>query len=189
MQGDLKLKSTISIQFRLVLLVVACLLPALVAVVMFLYYEYLRGRAEFIREAISTSRSFRYGVDEIFARTESSLQALATSPHLKNKDYAAFHQQAQTLVRGTKTGNILLIGADGQIVMDSAKPFEQQQPKVINQAQLERVLRLGYPDISGIFTDPQSGKPLVNVAVPVHAAEFGNATTHSLVGRIPMEQF
>ena len=92
-------------------------------------------------------------------------------------------------MRGTKTGNILLIGADGQIVMDSAKPFEQQQPKVINQAQLERVLRLGYPDISGIFTDPQSGKPLVNVAVAVHAAEFGNATTHSLVGRIPMEQF
>ena len=64
-----------------------------------------------MRETHSIALSFRYGVDEIFARTDASLQALATSPHLKNKDYAAFHQQAQTLMRGTKTGNILLIGA------------------------------------------------------------------------------
>lgn len=131
-QGDLNLKRSISIRSRLIWLVVACLLPALIAIVMVLYYGYLRARSEFIRETLSNALSFRYGVDEIFARTEASLLALATSPHLKNQDYAAFHQQAQTLVRGNKSGHILLIGSSGQVVMDSAKPFEQQQPKAIN---------------------------------------------------------
>ncbi len=188
-QGDLKPKRSISIRSHLVWLVMACLLPALVAIVMVLHYEYLRARSEFIRETLSTALLLRHGVDEIFARTEASLQALATSPHLKSQDYAAFHQQAQTLVRGNKSGHILLIGASGQVVMDSEKSFEQQQPKAINQAQLERVLRLGYPDISEIFTAPQAGKPLVNVAVPVYGAGFGGVITHALVGQIPVEQF
>ena len=185
----MKPKRSISIQSRLIWLAVACLLPALVAIVLVLYYGYMRARSEFVRETLSTALSFRYGVDEIFARTEASLQALATSPHLKNQDYAAFHQQAQTLAHGNKSGNILLIGANGQIVMDSAKPFEQYQPKAINQAQVERVLQLGYPDISEIFTAPQSGKPLVNVAVPIFEGGFGTGITHALVGRIPLEQF
>ena len=189
MQVDLITKRSTSIRSRLAWLVVACLLPAIVAVVMVLYYGYLRARSEFIREALSTALSFRYGVDEEFARTEASLQALATSPHLKNRDYAAFHQQAQTLVRGNRASNILLIETSGQIVMDSAEPFEQHQPKAINQAQLERVLKLGYPDVSEIFIAPKSGKPLVNVAVPVYGTAFGSGITHALVGRIPLEQF
>ena len=188
-QGDLKTKRSSSIRSHMVCLVVACLLPAWVAVVMVLYYDYLRARSEFIRESLSTALSFTYGVDEEFARTEASLQALATSPHLENRDYAAFHQQAQSLVRGNKASNILLIETGGQIVMDSAKPFEQRQLKAINQAQLERILKLGHPDVSEIFTNPQSGKPLVNVAVPVYDAGFGSSITHALVGRIPLERF
>lgn len=50
-------------------------------------------------------------------------------------------------------------------------------------------MQLGYPDISEIFTAPQSGKSLVNVAVPVYDAGFDGAITHALVGRVPLEQF
>ena len=189
MQGGLKTKISTPIRSRLAWLVVACLLPALVAVVMALYYGYLQARSEFIRESLSTALSFRYRVDEEFACTEASLQALATSPHLKKKDYAAFHQQVQTLARGNRSSNILLIEASGEIVMDSAEPFEHRQPKAINQAQLARVFKLGYPDVSEIFTTPQSGKPLVNVAVPVYGTAFDRDITHALVKQIPLEKF
>ncbi len=189
MPGDLKTKRSTSIRSRLAWLVVACVLPAIAAVIMVLYFGYLRARSEFIRESLSTALSFRYGVDEEFARARASLQALATSPSLKNKDYAAFHRQVQTLVPDGNSGNILLIESSGQIIIDTAEPFEQRLPKVTNQAQLERVLTLGQPDVSEVFTDPKSGKLLANVAVPVYGAASGSKVTHALVGRIPLEQF
>ena len=82
------------------------------------------------------------------------------------------------MTRGSKASNILLIEASGQIVMDSAEPFKQRQPKAINQAQLERVVKLGYPDVSEIFTASQSGKPLINVAVPVYDAAIERDIAH-----------
>ena len=185
----MKTKRNSSIRSRLVWLAVACLLPQVLAIVLVLYYGYLQARSEFIRETLSIALSFRQGVDEVFARSEASLQALATSPHLKNKDYAAFHQQVQTLVSGSTTRHILLIEASGQIVMDSAQPFEQRQPEAVNSAQLQRILQQGHPDVSEIFVALQSGKPLVNVAVPVFGSASGSDVTHTLVGRIPLEQF
>lgn len=191
-QGFLKTKRSTSIRSRLAWLVAACLMPSIVAVAMVLYYDYLRARSEFVRESLSTALSFRYAVDEEFARTEASLRALATSPLLKNRNYAAFHDQAQLLLRSNKANNILLIEIGGQIVMNSAEPFAQHQPKAVNLAQLERILKLGYPntfDISGMFASPQSNKLLINVAVPVYGGTATNEITHALVGRIPLERF
>ncbi|MGC1172386.1 sensor histidine kinase [Polaromonas sp.] len=167
-----------SIRSSLAWLVAACLVPAIVMAALLLTYDYRRQRAELVRDTVAHARALIHAVDREFAGAEMSLRSLSTSPSLQSQDFAAFQEQATTLLHRHYANNIVLIDAGGQQRINTARPYGQPLPKATNMAQLERVLKNGRTDISDLFIGPVLKRPLINVAVPVYS---GNTVSHSLV--------
>lgn len=168
-----------SIRSSLAWLVAACLLPAMVLVAGILYHNYQQQRAELSRASISSARALMSSIDREFSSTQLSLRSLSTSPALGNRDYAAFHDQAEQVLGRQFASSIVLIDADGQQRVNTTVPYGKTLPRAGNKAQLERVLTSGKSDISNLFVGPVLKRPLISVAVPVYS---GGIVTHSLVG-------
>lgn len=167
-----------SIRSSLAWLVAACLVPATLTAALLLAYDYQRQRAELVRDTVAHARALMHAVDREFAGAEMSLRSLSTSPSLQTRDFAAFQEQAATLLHRHYANNIVLVDSSGQQRINTARPYGQALPKANNTAQLERVLKNGRTDISDLFTGPVLQRPLINVAVPVYN---GNTVSYSLV--------
>ena len=144
-----------------------------------LYYSYQRQRAELERDALSKAQALMLKIDREFERADRTLRALATSPYLAYVDMAAFHDQAEDVLMGDFINNIVLVNAAGRQVVNTAGASGQTLPMATNLKQLERVIKLGQPDISDLFVAPLPNVLTVDVAIPVRS---GNEVTHSLVG-------
>lgn len=168
-----------SIRSSLAKLVAACLLPALLVACALMYYSYQRERAELERDALAKAQAMVLAIDREFEGIDRSLRALATSPFLEYRDLAAFHEQARDVLKGSAINNIVLISADGRQVVNTARPYGLALPMATNLEQLDRVIKLGKPDVSDLFMAPLPNVLAVNVAIPVRA---GSEVTHSLVG-------
>jgi PAS domain S-box-containing protein len=172
------LKRLPSIRSSLAKLVAACLLPALIVACILLYYSYQRARAELEGNALSQAQALMLKIDREFEGADRSLRALATSPYLAYVDMAAFHDQAQDVIKGNYINNIVLIDATGRQVVNTAVASGQTLPMGSNLKQLERVIKLGESDVSDLFMAPLPNVLSVNVAIPVRS---GGEVTHSLV--------
>src|SRR4051794_12873400 len=98
-----------TIRSRLALLVTACVLPASLMAVLLISYDYRRERNQLTRDAIATARALTSAVDRDLAGAEAALLALATSPHLRTNNLAAFYSQAQDVLQHQIANNIVLI--------------------------------------------------------------------------------
>jgi hypothetical protein len=83
-----------TIRSSLVLLVMACIVPASLMVVALLWYDYRQDRERLVQESTATARAIVSAVDRDLAGMQAALQALATSRHLASDDLAAFYGQA-----------------------------------------------------------------------------------------------
>ena len=77
------LRNSPSVRSRLLLLVVACIVPATLVSVSLIWYDYVRARDELINNSVLAARALATTLDREFALVESTLQALATSPSLR----------------------------------------------------------------------------------------------------------
>jgi PAS domain S-box-containing protein len=162
----LKLASIPSIQSRLVVLVLACVLPAAIMVGGLIAYEYQRERAALTEGAISTARTLVFAVDQRLLVTKSGLSALATSPSLRTRDFSAFYDEAKATVPDLNAENIVLLGPDGSMLLNTLKPLGTPMP--VNRArQLQQVLDSGQPVFADLFKGAVAGNFLVAVGVPV----------------------
>jgi PAS domain S-box-containing protein len=170
-----------SIRSSLAKLVAACLLPALIAAAVLLYYSYQRVRADLANDALAKAHALMLNVDREFGGADQSLRALATSPYLQYWDMASFHEQAVNVLNGNYINNIVLINSAGKQVLNTASPYGTPLPMATNLVQLDRVIKVGQPDISDLFVAPLPSGLAINVAIPVRS---GSEVTHSLVGLI-----
>ncbi|MES2944670.1 MAG: ATP-binding protein [Pseudomonadota bacterium] len=168
----------ISIRASLIGLVLICLFPAILLAAVFVYLDHQSERAKLVRESLSTARALVAVVDSEFAAAETSMYTLSSSVALKNGDMAAFYDRATEVLKRNHVNNIVLIAANGQQLVNTARPWGTPLPKALNTAQLNYVISSGKSNISDLFTGPVLGKPLVNVAVPVFE---GKKPVYSLV--------
>lgn len=68
-----------TIRSKLVLLVMACVVPASLMAVLLIAYDYQRAREQLLSNSLDTARAMISVVDRDLASIESSLVALATS--------------------------------------------------------------------------------------------------------------
>lgn len=170
-QNDGKTKKVSTIRSRLVLLAMACVLPASLIAAVSISYDYQRNRDQAVHDAIATARALMHAVDRDLAATESTLRALATSPYLATNNLAAFYRQAQEVLRDHPTDNIVLSDASGQQRINTFQPFGQPLPKHNDLAQIQRTFETGETTISDLFFGRTTGKPFVRVNVPVRHAD------------------
>ncbi|EME71620.1 hypothetical protein H261_01771 [Paramagnetospirillum caucaseum] len=155
------------IRSRLVLLVVVCLLPSILAVGLLIHDFYNRQRRLLEQNMVQTAHALVLAVDREIARRVATLQTLATSPHLANDDLASFYEQARAILRDQGGDNIVLSDASAQQVLNLTRPFGAPLPRHGSPEQIAKVFASGQPAISDLFIGGVRKRYLITVDVPV----------------------
>src|SRR5258707_15274875 len=87
-----------TIRSRLILLVMACIIPASLMVVALLAYDYQQNRERLIEDSMATARAIMSAVDRDMAGMQATLLGLATSPQFASNDLSGFYDQAQEVL-------------------------------------------------------------------------------------------
>ena len=159
----------LSTRTRLTLLVGAVLAPLLVAAAA-VFWSYANSERERSQaEAVSLAGQIADAVDRELTGLQASLEALATSPTLKNGDFAAFYGQAKEMLR--LRGDYLVVrDASGQQLLNTRVPWGTPLRRVSDPVLLEtdrQVFATGSPAVSDLFLGAVANRLVVVVDVPV----------------------
>ena len=176
------------IRARLVVLMLAVLIPAVIAAGLLMWTVYRQQRDFVERQMHETARALSLVVDREIEQKEVLLNALATSPYLESEDWAAFDAQARAAT-GSSGNWIVVFGADGrQKVNTTLPPGRPVPPNTSRVASVGSVSAGASPmRVSNLFYGPVSaqpiisfnrvvdrrGKPPITLAVGASAASFG----------------
>ena len=159
-----------TIRSRLILLAMACIIPASLMVVGLISYNYHRERAQLVRESMATVRAMMSAVDRDLAGVQAALLALATSPYLASDDLSAFYDQAKEVLKNQTANNIVLIDQTFQQRMNTLRPFGSELPPGVSPG-LRQVFETGRPVTTDMLLGPVTKKPLIAVGVPVYRGD------------------
>lgn len=157
----------LTIQARIALLVIACILPACLLAAAVSYLTYRQERTNIRQLTANTTRSLVRVVERDLAANVAALQVLATSDLIDQRNFARFHARAQQVLRYTSGFTIVLSDASGQQVMNLLRPYGVALPRHGNPELLQRVLDTRRPVVSDLYVGGVTQKPLVGIEVPV----------------------
>jgi len=157
-----------SIRARLVLLVVACIVPGALLVLALIMHDYRQLREHVEEESIETARAMAAALDRDLAGTRAAVHALATSNRLLNDDLAAFYDQAVAVQRSQAIRNLVLIDRAYRQRVNTLRPFDEVLPIETNPT-VRRAFETGEPFATDAFIDPVAQEWMVAVGVPVRA--------------------
>jgi diguanylate cyclase (GGDEF)-like protein len=171
-----------TIRSRLVLLVMACMIPASLVAVVLISYNYQREQARLVRDSIATARALNSAMDRELAGVQSALFALATSPHLSSKNLRAFYSQAKEVLPNLIANSIVLVDVNGQQQINTLRSFGEALP-LEYPPRFQRIFETGRPVTTDLFSAPVVGQPILAIGVPVRR---GNTIVYSLsTGIVP----
>ena len=163
----LRNRRRLTIQARIALLVIACLVPSGLLAAFVIYLSYDRERANIKQHALQTTRGLMRVVERDMAANEAALQTLATSARIDAGDFAAFRLRANEVLSYTSGFTIVLTDASGQQVVNLLQPYGSPLPRHGNPALLRRVLETRNAVVSDLYLGGVTKKPLVSIGVPV----------------------
>lgn len=157
-----------SLSRALALIVCACAVPALIAAIWAINYHYDETREQISASAVRRVTSIAANIDSVVTGVEIGLLTLRQSAHLEHRDLGRFHSQA-TIVLDSLGGarNIYLTDSRGQQLVNTLKPYGSKLPVTGNITLVEKVVRTGRTQVSGVFQGAVAGVHLVAVGVPV----------------------
>lgn len=166
----MKTKLAPTIRSKLVLLVMACVVPAALMAVLLIAHDYQRARDQLLLNSLGTARAMMSAVDRDFASIESSLTALATSPYLDSDDLSDFYMQAQEVLRNQRDQsdiNIALADVTGKQLLNTRRTFGDPLDGKRRFIQLETLFETGKPVISDLFRGDITQRNMFAIGVPV----------------------
>ena len=171
----------LSLRWRLVLLVVASIVPLLVFSLANQYVEYRKAVATTSQRTLALARSMSLLVDEQLQGRIEALQALAVSRELEVGDLDVFRTKAEEIAAEQfPGGNILLIRADGQQLLNTFRPLATVLPVRRDMESTRHVFASGLPAVSNLFRGTVDGRPVVAIDVPVRGPDGSVAYVLSL---------
>jgi two-component system sensor histidine kinase/response regulator len=142
-----------SIRSQITLLVLACALPVLGALVLFIVHFSL-PRAPVDEQRVA--QAIAVALDRELQAVESAARTLAAAPGLKSGDYAGFHSQASALLRpGFPVHQVLLSDASGQVLATTRDAL----PRAANGARLKPVFAKGGTTLSRLASPVAAAAP------------------------------
>lgn len=166
----MKTKRAPTIRSKLVLLVIACVVPAALMAILLITHDYQRAREQLLLNSLGTARAMISVVDRDLTSIESSLVALATSPYLDSGNLHAFYQQAHDVLKNQSDQddiNIALLDINGKQYLNTRLPFGAKLPTTSQFPGMKAIYETGKPVISDIFIGGVTKRPIVAVGVPV----------------------
>ncbi|HYF18474.1 MAG TPA: ATP-binding protein [Ramlibacter sp.] len=148
-----------SIRARLVLLVLALWLPAVVGLALQAKDAYQRQKEALMAQMRQQAIALGHAVQAELDGRQALAQALATSPSLRSRDLKAFDAEARAAVRGTAQ-SILLVDRTFQYIY-TAHPATPEVPRRPDSLFVERGAGISY-----VAKGPVTGRPAIAVLVP-----------------------
>jgi PAS domain S-box-containing protein len=159
------------LRFRLILLVVAGVIPLLVFILVYQYVEYLRDVDTTGLRTLALARSMSLLVDEELQSRIAALQELATSRALVEPDLALFRLKAEEVIAQQFPGaNILLVRQDGQQIFNTLVPPGAPLPVRADMASTSTVFITARPAVSNLYQAAVQPRAVVAIDVPVAGA-------------------
>ena len=156
-----------SIRISLIALVTACVLPAIVAIGILVYEDYLQGRDAVNRETMLRARGLMATIDRDLAKVESSLQVLAASQRLTSPDLTSFALRLRTTPRSLLVLNYVVIDRNGKELLNSVAPIDAPIAAIAAPPEMLKVFASGEPVISTLFEGPLHRQLCIAMTVPV----------------------
>jgi hypothetical protein len=157
---------TLGIQARLVILVLATVLP-LVGLASFAMIRAVNNeRTRIERDAKERVADLLANVDRQIISIQAELCVLAVSPSLKSGDFAAFDRQMRDALKIQGT-SIVLHDIKAQQLLRTNRSYGEQLPRATNSEMHDRVVQTGKPQISDLIVGAVLRRPILTVGVPV----------------------
>jgi diguanylate cyclase (GGDEF)-like protein len=158
-----------TIRSRLILLVMACVVPTSLVVATLIALNYYHDHAALGQASKITARAMMSVVDAELAGVQGALLALSTSPSLQTGDLATFYRQAKSVLETQAAINIVLLDRTFQQRVNTLRPYGSALPLEKSPSQqLKQVFITGRSVTTDIFIGPVTKKPFIAVAVPVY---------------------
>jgi PAS domain S-box-containing protein len=186
-----------SLRMRLVALVMAGMLPALILGAVAVWRVAVAQQAATEADLRNTANSLALAVERELRGAETALIALAASPTLTGQvpDLAAFRHHAEAVGRDLG-GWIVLEGQDRQQLINTRVAADVPLPTGGAPDLSEHVFNTGTLGVSGPFVGPVAQQLMVAIGVPVRgpdgavryllAKPFSPASLSALLGRHPL---
>jgi len=156
---------TLGIQARLVILVLATVLPlvGLASVAMIRTVDDERARIQ--RDTKERVADLLASVDRQIISIQAELRVLAVSPSLQSGDFAAFDRQMREALQIQGT-SIVLHDTKAQQLLSTNRSFGEPLPRATNNEMHDRVVETGKPQISDLIIGAVLRRPILTVGVP-----------------------
>jgi signal transduction histidine kinase/CheY-like chemotaxis protein len=155
------------IRTRLLLLVLAVLIPAFLAAALGIGYVYGEAQKSHRKSLREATRALALLVDNDIEARAGILQSLADSPALDRGDLATFYEHA--LKTGTaRDAGIVLADPEGRVLLNTAVPFGTRN--IRNSGTLLELRKRHGPDgtvVSNLYISPHRGTRSFAIQVPV----------------------
>lgn len=155
------------IRTRLLILVSATLIPAVLVAALGIGYVYREAQQSNRKSLQEATRALALLVDHEIRSREDILQSLADSPALDRDDLATFYRHAQKTAN-SRQSTIVLSDPSGKVLMNTAFPFGT---KNIMTAGIFQELREQHgPDgtlLSNLYISPNRKMPSIAIQLPV----------------------
>jgi signal transduction histidine kinase len=157
---------------RLFWIVIAGLLPLILLSFATLLYNAQTQRQQQIKAAESTMRSVVTAVDAELQTSFASLDALAASPRLRERDFQGFHAEARSLLeRRPSWANIVLSDPTSQHVINAQLPFGAPLPRAVDPGAVEAAVRAGVPAVGNLIWSPVLNRYVFGVRLPIREGD------------------
>jgi signal transduction histidine kinase len=158
----------LSLRTRLLLLVVACVVPLLAFSLGGQYLQYREAVAATGRQTLELVRSMSLVVEQELRARMVALEVLALSPTLHRDDFAAFRAEAEAVIEQQFPGsNLIILKEDGQQLMNTLLPPGTSLPVRPNMEATRQVFATGRPAVSDFYIGAIGPRPVVAIDVPV----------------------
>ncbi len=175
----------LSLRARLVLLVVASLVPLIAFTLDRRYVDYQEAIASSARQTLELARSMSFVVETELKARIAMLQVLALSPLLRDDDFDGFRTLAETVAAEQFPGsNIIVLRADGQQLMNTLVPRGAALPVRPNLETTRQVFATGQPAVSNLYQGAVGPRPVVAIDVPVKRKDGSIAYVLSMNPRL-----
>jgi PAS domain S-box-containing protein len=160
----------LSLRSRLLLLVMACVVPLVCVGALRRYQSYEDARRAVYERLLTTARGTAIAVEQALQLRVSALETLALSPALQAADLDRFDQQAETFLARQPSGSVMgLAGPDRRRIRSYGLPPELAGPMLKRGAHPEsdQVFGTGSTVVTGMRAGRATGLIGFSIDVPV----------------------
>ncbi len=156
-----------SIRTRMLRLVAASVLPALLGAPFLVEFVYRRERAQLEQSLLQTARALAQALDRELSTARAGVEAVAGSRSFAEDDVAGMYRHAVEFAKSGLQSNFVLSDETGQQLFNTLRPYGVPLPHHGNMAQLRRVFESGKPIVSDIYVGGLLRRPLMSIDAPV----------------------